>query len=320
MKSSLFNQILQAQWFKITANLLVLILSVYFIAKRLGDDSLWLSLQNLNIRLPWWIFPSLTFFWFLNFQLDIKLWQKAVSGFHKINARAAFADNLKFYTYAFISPANSGGLLARINRYISRRDRAWALISSTQLGTARYMARISIGGSLSVYLVVNYLATQPLAIFLSIAFALITIIIILNLGRLVRFKWLRRFTFLKKLVPKPSRKNRFKNTLFYLACMRFVSFNIQLVLILYIFGAPLSLEMLINVPSFFFVSTLIPALPAFDFIVKGAVGLLAFDYFNQMPDILLVSTTLLWIMNWAIPALAGVFVKRKKRPVAKDLN
>lgn len=310
MKNLRFKEITKSKYFKISVNLLVLLLAGYVISQRLSNEKFWQSINDLPLRNSPLLLGLVVFSWFLNLFLDIKLWQKAVVGFHKSSLLSTLVDNLKFYTYAFISPANSGGLVARVGRYESKKLKAFALIASAQLGTARYMARITIGGSLTVYLICSYYLSTALSVLTSIIFAFATFLIILNLGKFVQIKQLRKFSWLKKVIPKPTKGNKFKSALFYLACLRFAVFNIQFMLLLIIFGVVPSLEMIINIPAFFFTSTLIPALPAFDFLVKGAVGMAVFSYFDPIPNVLLAATTLLWAMNWALPALAGVFVNR----------
>ncbi len=311
MKSLRFKKIIKSTYFKIGVNILVLVLAGYVISQRLSNEQFWQSMRNLPLNQNPFLVGAIVFSWFLNLFLDVKLWQKAVEGFHKSSFISTLVDNLKFYAYAFISPANSGGLIARVGRYKRKKDKAFALIASAQLGTARYMARITIGGSLTVFLICAFYISLLLSALVALLFAVGSFLVILNLGKFVRIKQLRKFTWLKKVIPKPTKGNNFKSALFYLACLRFSVFNLQFMLLLIVFGVAPSMEMAINVPAFFFTSTLIPALPAFDFLVKGAVGLAAFRYFDDIPDVLLAATTLLWAMNWALPALSGIFVRRK---------
>lgn len=310
MKNSWFKKPL-FQW---VLKLALLCLALFFIQKKLNQN-LWDSLNGLSLyRATLWV-PLFVLLWLLNFWLDALLWQKAIQPLRPITLGSAFVNNLRFYAYSFISPANTGGLLARMSTFASKEDRTIASLLSTELGLARYLSRMSIGLGTALWLLGIQFVPQSIAIAAAIlcfaGFVLLTKYWIPLTAWLPWKKWLNKVNLLHADKALPVKTEKHLLHLFGLACLRFLTYTSQFAVLLLLFGTPIEAKIFLAIPAFFLLSNLLPSFPAADFLIKGAIGLAVFQYFEDYPELLLASTTLLWACNWALPALVGVFTPKK---------
>jgi len=91
---------------------------------------------------------------------------------------------------------------------------------------------------------------------------------------------------------------------------RYVVFSHQFYFLLGIFGVETAYFTLISlIFSMYFISSFIPSLSIFDWIIKGSVAVLLFQLIELNELTIVTVTTFMWILNFAIPALFGsVFV------------
>ncbi len=316
MKKSWFNRLFASKPFQSLLRVFLLLLALYFIQARLNEN-LWEAFKSVSTYGTWFWLPVYFALWLANFWLDIRLWQITIRPLAALRTAEAFSDNLKFYAYSFVSPANSGGLVARMSRFIGKQQKTTASLLSAKLGLARYLSRLSIGLGcallLFLYKPIGWVLASCLALLCFILFTLVAY----HWRALTQWvpwrNWLRRLKLLsaeEMYVPQTG-KNDNLFLLFALACLRFLVYNSQFAVLLLLFGASFNPEVFLAIPAFFLLTNLLPSFPAADFLIKGAVGLAVFQYFEENPALLLISATTLWFSNWALPALAGIFVGKE---------
>jgi hypothetical protein len=306
-------------WYKQPAfhwllRLTLVAVALFFIRQKLNEN-LWESLRTLELNQPLLWCSTYLLLWLLNLALDAVLWQKAVAPLRYISLKSSFFNNLRFYAYSFISPANTGGLIARMSGFPSKEEKALASLLSAELGLARYLSRLSIG--LGTVVVLLGLHTMPAAVALFagiLCFALFALFA-RYWKRLTQWLPWKKWLVKVKLIPNdkvlPAKATKHLATLFAWACLRFITYTSQFAVLLLLFGVPFQADIFLAIPAFFLLSNLLPSFPAADFLIKGAIGLAVFQYFKEAPALLLASTTLLWATNWALPALVGFGVTKK---------
>ena len=75
------------------------------------------------------------------------------------------------------------------------------------------------------------------------------------------------------------------------------------------------LKALSLIASVYLISSIIPMLAMFDFVVKGSVAVFIFSFWGCPPLIILSVTTLMWLLNFVFPAVIGSYYVLKFKPV-----
>jgi hypothetical protein len=108
-------------------------------------------------------------------------------------------------------------------------------------------------------------------------------------------------------------------TVFGLSVLRYLVFSTQFLLLLYGFGVRLSVgDACLTIPLVFFATTVIPTFALSEIGIRGTVSLLFLGLYVNDAAGILGASFLLWIINVAVPALAGtVFVLRADASFSK---
>jgi len=95
---------------------------------------------------------------------------------------------------------------------------------------------------------------------------------------------------------------------FIFSLFRYIIFSHQFYFLLRIFGVETDYFTLMHlIFTMYFVASFIPSISMFDWAIKGSVAIYVFG-FAHIPEITIITITLLmWILNFAIPAIIGSF-------------
>jgi hypothetical protein len=96
--------------------------------------------------------------------------------------------------------------------------------------------------------------------------------------------------------------------------LRYVCFVGQFAIWLIFFkiSTPPSL-MIANLLTYFFIITIVPSFLLADLGLRGSVALLLFGMFTQQTASLILATFMLWLLNVALPAMAGSIIALRNR-------
>ena len=102
--------------------------------------------------------------------------------------------------------------------------------------------------------------------------------------------------------------------------MRYVIFSFQFYYLLKIFGVDISyFAAMIVITSMYFLASIIPSISIFDVVVKGSVAVFLFSFIEVNELIVLSTTTIMWLLNFALPSLFGsYYVINFKLPSANE--
>lgn len=105
-----------------------------------------------------------------------------------------------------------------------------------------------------------------------------------------------------------SISNKIHLNVLILSLLRYLIFSHQFYFLLVVLGADLTYST--SMPIIFimyFISSLIPGFVIFDWLIKGSVALTLFSYFNVNETLIISTTMIMWILNFALPAIIGSY-------------
>ena len=231
-----------------------------------------------------------------------------------ISWSTAGIETLASSTLAMVTPIRTGEYGIKVLYYPKAERKEIALAAF--IGNI-YQLVISLGlGVCGILYLFKYFEEG----FISIVF-LIFIIGILVTFLLFVFK--NRFPFLKTWFPKFlvgfNFMTQFQNrNAFLLSLIRYLIFSHQFYFLIILFEIDISyIEAMACITSMYGLTSVVPILPLFDFLLKGSVSIMVFSFFNVDPILIVTITTLMWILNFATPAVIGSFFMLKLKPVAE---
>lgn len=93
-----------------------------------------------------------------------------------------------------------------------------------------------------------------------------------------------------------------------IATLKYVVFSHQFYFLLSLFKLNISYAAALSaISSVYLISAIIPMLSLFDAIIKGTIAVYIFSYFKIDSVVILSITTLMWLLNFAIPAIIGSY-------------
>jgi hypothetical protein len=106
---------------------------------------------------------------------------------------------------------------------------------------------------------------------------------------------------------------------FMLSVLRYVVFSHQFYFLLLLFGIEIEyLQVMSIIFSMYLLASIIPSLTIFDWAVKGSIAVWLFSFEGVNELIIVTITTVMWLLNFGIPALLGsVFVLNLKFETVK---
>lgn len=140
---------------------------------------------------------------------------------------------------------------------------------------------------------------------------LLVALLLLNYNK--RFaQWRERFSKQFDFITK-----KLNVLIFGLSLLRYVIFSHQFYFLLIVFDVEISYWLALQaIAGMYLISSMIPMLSLFDFVVKGSVAVTIFSLLGVSPLIILTITTLMWILNFVLPAILGSYYVLTFKPVA----
>lgn len=120
-----------------------------------------------------------------------------------------------------------------------------------------------------------------------------------------------------------SKKSEKNANILMLSILKYIIFSHLFILLVYLLGAKISYtHLLIGAWTMYLISSVIPTFMVTDLIVKSGVAVFVFSAFQVAESIVLLSSFLMWLFNFVMPALLGNFylLQRKTLPKKKALK
>jgi len=303
--------------------LVLVIGAFYFIYKKLVSNQL-LSFTQLQEQLRillsknGWYLIFLLLFTDANWLLEIYKWKLLASTEKKITFFEAYQQSLASLSASIITPNRIGEYGAKA-LFFKKKSRKKIMLLNF-LGNMNQLAVTIVFGIIgSIFLVTNYTILIPTLNFKKLFLLIATIIMLyffcikFRIVKTIKIYLNKIIVFLKNI----STKIYFKTLI--LSLLRYIVFSHQFYFLLRLFGVETDYFTLINlIFCVYFIASVIPSLTIFDWAIKGSVAILIFNFIELNLLTIVTTTTIMWILNFAFPALIGsIFVLNFKLPDTK---
>lgn len=294
--------------------LVIVVGAFYFIFIKLVNNQL-LSITELNQQLSilfsksLWLLILLLVFTDLNWLLEIYKWKILTSIEKNISFFKAFQQSLASLTASIITPNRIGEYGVKALYFETKSRKKIMLLNF--LGNMSQLIITLVLGILGIAYTITKFSLQIPNIKTEKLLILIVFIILLFFSSL-KLRFFKIFNlYLKKTVTflKKISKNIYIKTL-GLALLRYLLFSHQFYFLLRLFEVETDYLTLINlIFCVYFIASIIPSLAIFDWIIKGSVAVFIFSFIELNQLTIVTITTIMWLLNFAIPAIFGsIFV------------
>lgn len=321
---------------KVTKSVLFLLLKVALIAAAYGYIAWQLTsmhnlhqvLQGVGDRLlstkAILTFLVVLLLMLLNWGIEAKKWSLLMIPYKAISFKQSYRAVLAGLTVSVFTPNRIGEFFGRVLT-LSFSNPVFAMLSTIAGSIAQLMVTIVLGlpAALYIYLLHMPISQMPIeSIIIAVSFVPLILLILLFQYLPAIFRWLAtlvpsRFRIVKYYMRAftPHTQKHLNLVLLY-SFLRYGVFTAQYVLLLCFFGvSEYYLDLFIPVAAVFFIMMAIPSVALAELGVRSSVALSVFSVWfglssklsDEVTMGIMVSASVLWIINIAIPAFIGSF-------------
>lgn len=291
--------------------LLIVITSVFFIYNKLQYNKelkfeYFLQLLYDNNIITSINISILLIFSAVNYCLEIYKWKMLVSEIKYISFKESVKQTLSSLTASIITPNRIGEYGAK-SIYFKKKNRK-KILGLNLLSNLSQMLITSLFGLGGLFYLKNVYGLTIIKnkAFGIIGFAIISIILIC---RFIIKKHILSHKRIRKIILF-YRSIRFKtiSITIVLSLLRYIIFSHQFYFLLYLFNVDISyFDAIAIIFSMYLLVSVIPTIFILDLAVKSGVAIWLFSFANVNEFIVLSITTIMWIMNFAIPSIFGSY-------------
>ena len=297
--------------------LIIALILVYFISSKLINQLNTDTFARLfTIENQWWAFMLALGLMPVNWAFEALKWQILIKDTQPLTFRQAYGSVLAGLSTGLVTPNRIGNFIGR-NAYVERSGQTRA-IYQTQLGNlAQFLISILVG--LIGFVIVSFrfeINASPWFTFMLVLLAFgAGILVYFNPGVVFKIKLFEKL-YLKDqpnidyVIGIPS---RIKAKILLISFCRYLVFIVQYNLLFIFFVIHSSwLDISCLSATTFLLTTLIPSLLFGKILVRESAALVAFGWAGFMAPVIVVISFLLWFINLALPATAGLLIWLKK--------
>ncbi|PWG06810.1 lysylphosphatidylglycerol synthase domain-containing protein [Polaribacter aquimarinus] len=247
----------------------------------------------------------LLFFSVFNWVLEILKWQNLVNIIQNISFKIATTQCLASLTTSLITPNRIGEYGAKsmyFKKPLRKQILGFNFIGNFyQLIATLFFGSIGFSFFVSKYPVkINFNSVFGILIIIFLAFSIIYLLIkSFQTGA----SYLQR---IKNFIQKISFSLNLK--ILSLSFLRYLVFSHQFYFLLVLFGIEIPyLDTIAAITSIYLIASIVPMLSFFDIVLKSTVAIWVFSFLKVDILIVLNAVTLIWILNFAIPAVIGSY-------------
>ena len=240
-----------------------------------------------------------------NWSLEVIKWKSLVQFIKPISYTDAARQSLASLTASLITPNRIGEYGAKAI-YYQKNERAKIMLLNF-VGNFVQMGMTLLFGCLGSVILWDDISLPTTQIESLLGFVIVSAVGIAT-AVFLKNKWLDTYVAAKNQMFKIPHFILKKSSLY--SFLRYLVFSHQFYLFLLFFG--IDIEYTTAMPIIFtmyFISSVIPGFVLFDWLVKGSVAVSLFGLFGVDELVVLSITSLMWMLNFALPSIAGmVFV------------
>ena len=298
------------QFFSLIVKLSIVIGSGYFIYLKLVENEqlkfsvFYVNLKENNVftlKNCSILIIYTTFNWFF----EICKWQLLISFIHKYSFKKALIQSLASLTTSLITPNRIGEYGAKAIYYEKKQRNQ--ILGLNLVGNFYQLLMTLVFGSIGFsYFIFQHKIRidfyQNFKVILLLFFVLTILFFIAKQVNSINSLYKKTKAFTSKI----SIPLNLKVCLF--SFLRFVTFSHQFYFLLLIFKIDISyFDALSAITSVYLIASVLPMLPLFDLILKGTIAVWVFSFFHIEPVIILSITSIMWILNFVLPAIIGSY-------------
>jgi len=288
--------------------LLTVILCCYFIFTNIAFNEELKFIDFYTKMINFGVFSSkniifMLFFTIINHFLEIKKWKTLTKSVKKNSWFEATEQSLASLTFSIITPNRIGEYGAKVLYYPNNKRKQILLLNFA--GNFYQLAITIILGMISLVYLCKYAS-------FSIVSSQISIIIIIALPVVaaifysLKEKYSTINDWFSKIIELLSVKNN--KIVILISLLRYLVFSHQFYFLIQCFKLNISyLEAMTAISSVYLIASFIPILSLFDVALKGSVAIIVFSIFGIDSIQILSITTLMWLLNFAFPAIVGSY-------------
>jgi len=288
--------------------LLTVILCCYFIFTNVAFNEELKFIDFYTKMINFGVFSSkniifMLFFTIINHFLEIKKWKTLTKSVKNNSWFEATEQSLASLTFSIITPNRIGEYGAKVLYYPNNKRKEIFLLNFA--GNFYQLAITIILGMISLVYLCKYAS-------FSIILSQISIIIIIALPVVVAIfyslkeKYSTINDWFSKIIELLSVKNN--KIVILISLLRYLVFSHQFYFLIQCFKLNISyLEAMTAISSVYLIASFIPILSLFDVALKGSVAIIVFSIFGIDSIQILSITTLMWLLNFAFPAIVGSY-------------
>jgi len=257
-------------------------------------------------------------FTLLNWFLDILKWKVLVSSVKKISLKEAIIQSLTAHTAALITP-NRIGEYGIKPLFFKQKNRKKIVLVNLIHHMLQMLVTTIFGIIGVVYVLKKFHVEIPVFKYQKLIYYIAPLILLLLLAIKTGINKKIRSVYWNKIIRflKGISKKTLLNA-FVLSALKYLTFVHQFIYLLFLFGIRITyFEILLVLFAFYFIASILPSIPLFDWAIKGSVAIMVLHFVGINELIATIITTIMWLLNFAIPAIIGSYfvLKFKKQRI-----
>ena len=252
----------------------------------------------------------------INIYLEGVKWKFQLKPIENISYYKSFLSIFTGLTAGMFFPNRMGNFLGRIFM-MENGDRIKAAMVTIVGGMAQMIATVSVGLIATIFFVNKYFVLLTISIILIVALLLL---IYFNIHVLKYFQFIIPKKFKEKtkeyfdVFSLYDKKELLK--ILIISFLRYFIYTFQFVLLIWAFNIPLTyINAMIPISLTYLLMMIVPFITITEIAIRGSVSILVFEKWfiingisNSLELMVFSASSLLWILNIAIPSIIGLFL------------
>lgn len=252
----------------------------------------------------------------MNWFFEILKWQLLIKKIKTISWFEAAKQSLASLTFSLFTPNRIGEYGAKAFHF-KKEQRKEVLILNFIGNFYQLIVTVLIGVFGVLYLYKHFSRIIPLREVIIVSSGIL-IFFLMALLLLKKVVWIQNwFQKIISRVDFVSFKDNQK--VLYFSVLRYLLFSHQFYFLLLLFNTDISyINAMTSISSMYLLASIVPMLSLFDFVLKGSIAVFVFDFFQINPMVILSITTIMWLFNFAFPALIGSYYVLRFKPIGSS--
>jgi len=256
-----------------------------------------------------WPLLLLLLFTDANWLLEIFKWKILVFNEKKITFFEAYEQCFASLTASLITPNRIGEYGAKA-LYFEKKLRKKIMVLNL-IGNLSQLVITVFFGIFGMFFLSFYFEVEMFSFNVPRFFLILSVLLLLYLiGKYFGITKKLRALIRKILNYRKELPLKIQTKTLALSLFRYLVFSHQFYFLLRLFNIEADYFIMMSlIFSTYFISSVIPGLAIFDWVIKGSVAVFIFGFIDTNPLTIVTITTFMWLLNFAVPALLGsIFV------------